>query len=388
MPETVAFAGNARYGAGGQGEFLRQMTAALGGRDGAVIYARDPGPIPNGVAVPRGVAARTALAAILSVPGVRGRDDWTTLIDDRDFDAGVARLRGRASIFDGVMGQCAISAAAAKRDGAAIVVTSLNTHIDALADVIDRERARAGGGAPSFVHPAMRRRARREIAMADWIRVPSSHAAKSFAARGVDPARIAIVPLAVDLAHFQPVPVREGVFRVLSVAPVDLRKGTHYLLEAFTAAALSGAELEMIGGTGSRWARRLMARYARGHRNITLRNADVLRVPASETYGRASVVVHAAIEDGFGLVVAQAMASGRPVIVTDASGASELVTDGVNGFVVPAGSAAAIREKLELLASDPALLQRMSAEAPGAVAHLGYPAFGEAVLAFYRKVRA
>ncbi|MBA3949312.1 MAG: hypothetical protein H0X44_05135, partial [Acidobacteria bacterium] len=151
MPETVAFAGNARYGAGGQGEFLRQMTAALGGRAGAVIYARDPGPIPNGVAVPRGTAARAALAAIRSVPWVRGRDDWTTLIDDRDFDAGVARLRGRASIFDGVMGQCAISAAAARRDGAALVVTSLNTHIDALSEVLDRERARTRAAAPSFV---------------------------------------------------------------------------------------------------------------------------------------------------------------------------------------------------------------------------------------------
>lgn len=388
MPETIAFAGNARYGAGGQGEFLRQMTAALGGREGAVVYARDPGPIANGVAVPRGMATRAALAAIRSVPRLRGRDDWTTLIDDRDFDAGVARRRGRASIFDGVMGQCAISAAAARRDGAVIVVTSLNTHIDALAEVIDRERARTGSGAPSFVHPAMRRRARREIAMADWIRVPSSRAAESFAARGVHPARIAIVPPAVDLAHFQPVPVRDGVFRVMSVATIDPRKGAHYLLEAFTTAALPGAELEMVGGTGSRWARALMARYTRDHRHITVRNADVFGVPPSETYGRASVLVHAAIEDGFGLVVAQAMASGRPVIVTDASGASELVTDGVNGFVVPAGSAAAIREKLELLASDPALLQRMSWAAPAAVAHLGYPAFGEAVLAFYRKVSA
>lgn len=388
MTDTVAFAGNARHGAGGQGEFLRQMAAALGGRDGAVIYARDPGPIPNGVAVPRGLAARAALAAIRSVPIVRGRDDWTTLVDDRDFDAGVARRWRRTAIFDGVMGQCARSAAAARRAGAVIVLTSLNTHIDALATVFERERARAGAAVPSFVHPAMRRRARREIAMADWIRVPSSHAAESFADKGVDPARIAIVPLAVDLTHFQPVPVREEGFRVLSVATVDARKGAHYLLEAFTTAALAGAELEIIGGTGSRWARALMAQNTRGPHAITLRYADVLRAPASETYGRASVLVHAALEDGFGLVVPQALACGRPVIVTDATGASELVTDGVNGFVVPAGSASAIREKLELLASDRDLLRRMSARAPDAVAHLGYPAFREAVLAFYQKVSA
>jgi len=146
------------------------------------------------------------------------------------------------------------------------------------------------------------------------------------------------------------------------------------------------AELEIIGGTGSRWARDLVARSMRGRANITLRHADVMCVPVSETYGRASVLVHAALEDGFGLVVAQALASGRPVIVTDATGASELVEDGVNGFVVPAGSAAAIREKLELLASDAALARRMCEQAPRAVARLGYDTFAAAVLAFYREI--
>jgi glycosyltransferase involved in cell wall biosynthesis len=175
---------------------------------------------------------------------------------------------------------------------------------------------------------------------------------------------------------------------VLAVASIDLRKGPHYLLEAFSTARLRGAELELIGGTGSRWARALIERYTRAHANITLRQADVMTEPVSSTYGRASILVHAAVEDGYGLVVAQALASGRPVIVTDASGASELIADGVNGFVVPAGSASAIREKLELLAGDPDLLQRLSAQAPGSVAHLGYEAFREAVLAFYQKAAA
>lgn len=388
MRDTVAFAGNARYGAGGQGEFLRQMAAALGAREGATIYARDPGPSSNGVTVPHAAAARAALAGLRSLPWLRGRDDWATLIDDRDFDAGVARLCRPVSIFDGIMGQCATAAAAARRRGASVVITSLNTHIDALAGVLERERARAGVTAPSFVHPGMQRRARREIALADWIRVPSSRAAESFAGRGVDAARIHVIRPAVDLAHFRPVPVQSGPFRVLAVASIDVRKGPQYLLEAFCTARFHGAELELIGGTGSRWARALMERYMRGHANITLRQADVMQVPAAATYGRASILVHAAVEDGYGLVVAQALASGRPVIVTDAAGASELVTDGVNGFVVPAGSAAAIREKLELLADDRALLQRMSEQAPVAVAHLGYDAFSEAVLAFYRKVAA
>src|SRR5688572_29393638 len=99
MREHVVFAGNARSGIGGQGEFLRQMASALGACPHAAIYARDPGPVPNGVTVPRAAAARTAMRLLLSVPRLRGRDDWMSLIDDRDFDAGVARRLPQASLF-------------------------------------------------------------------------------------------------------------------------------------------------------------------------------------------------------------------------------------------------------------------------------------------------
>jgi hypothetical protein len=186
---AIAFAGNASYGRGGQGEFLRQMAAALGRADGAAIYAREPGPAAGGVPIVRRLRTRSALAALRRVPGLRGRDDWTTLLDDIDFDAGVTRVLSPAAIFDGVMGQCARAAAAARRGGARVVVTSLNTHIDALAAVLDAERARHPGAPRSFVHPAMQRRAQREIALADWIRVPSRRAAASFVDRGADPGR-------------------------------------------------------------------------------------------------------------------------------------------------------------------------------------------------------
>jgi len=384
---AVAFAGNAEAGRGGQGEFLRQMAFTLDAHPAAAVYARDPGACRAGITVPRQGWSRAVLSALRRVPRLRGRDDWTTLIDDLDFDAGVARRLGAVSIFDGIMGQAELASAAARRRGAALVVTSLNTHIDALASVIEQERARTRGAPRSFVHPRMQRRARRQIAMADWIRTPSRRAAGSFVERGADPSRVKVIRPGVDLTHFHPQPPRaDGPFRVLAVTSVDLRKGAHHLLESFVAARLPNAELEIIGGTGSRWARDLVARSMRGRANITLRHADVMCVPVSETYGRASVLVHAALEDGFGLVVAQALASGRPVIVTDATGASELVEDGVNGFVVPAGSAAAIREKLELLASDAALARRMCEQAPRAVARLGYDTFAAAVLAFYREI--
>lgn len=385
----IAFAGNARYGVGGQGEFLRQTAVALEREPAARVYARDPGPAAHGVSI---AAARTTgvmTSALQRLPVLRARPDWVTLLDDLDFDRRVARQLESVDLFDGVMGQSTLAAAAARRAGAAVIMTSLNTHIDALAAVLDRERVRSGGLAPSFVHPAMQRRVHRAIAEADWIRVLSQVAARSFAERGVPADRIRVIQAAVNLDHFRPCPPRrEGALRVLAVGSIEPRKGSHVLLEAFTTARLDHAELELVGGTGSRWSRRLVERYMRAHANVTLRHVDVMRTPAADTYGRASVLVHAALEDGFGLVVAQALAAGRPVIVSDATGASELVADGVNGFVVPAGSARAIADRLELLASDADLLERMSAAAPQAVAHLGYPDHARALTAFYREVLA
>ncbi len=72
---------------------------------------------------------------------------------------------------------------------------------------------------------------------------------------------------------------------------------------------------------------------------------------------RANVYVHPSFTDGFGYAVAEAMACGTPVIVTDETGMKEHVQEGANGFVVPCGNSQAIRDRLELLRD----LHRMNA---------------------------
>jgi glycosyltransferase involved in cell wall biosynthesis len=77
----------------------------------------------------------------------------------------------------------------------------------------------------------------------------------------------------------------------------------------------------------------------------------------------SDVLVLPSLSDAFGLVVTEALASGLPVIVTPNTGASELIEDGREGFVVPICQPDAIAEKLEMLHRDRERLVEMSRRA-------------------------
>ena len=65
------------------------------------------------------------------------------------------------------------------------------------------------------------------------------------------------------------------------------------------------------------------------------------------------------------------MASGLPVIVTRNTGAADLIQDGKNGYVVPAGDPDAIRDRLAHLAAHPALLREIGCAARETMAASG-----------------
>ena len=71
------------------------------------------------------------------------------------------------------------------------------------------------------------------------------------------------------------------------------------------------------------------------------------------------------------LVIAQAMACGLPVVATEATGVGELVTDGVEGLVVPAGDSPALAAALECLLGDPERAAEMGAAGRRRVVKLG-----------------
>jgi glycosyltransferase involved in cell wall biosynthesis len=163
----------------------------------------------------------------------------------------------------------------------------------------------------------------------------------------VDEEKLVVCPLGVNLDLFHPRQrPDDDVFRIVFVGQITQRKGISYLVEAFRRASIPRSELVLVGrpiGSADPWAR------IPGVRHIPL----MPRTQLPAVYANADVYVLPSLVEGFGLTALEAMASGLPVVLSEHTFGSDIVTDGVDGYVVPIRDPESIAERLRLLAADP-----------------------------------
>jgi glycosyltransferase involved in cell wall biosynthesis len=203
---------------------------------------------------------------------------------------------------------------------------------------------------------------------ADLITVPSNFAAQSFTEMGVPAGKIRTIPLGVRLEKFRP----EGepsceTFEVLFAGSVSLRKGVPYLLEAFAKVRHPHKRLRFVGAI-SEEIRPILEHLPKEHVEFL----GAMPQPQLASWMQKShVLVLPSIEDGFGMVLSQAMATGCPVIASTNTGGPDIVTDEKEGFVVPIRDPEALTDRMQQLVDDPDLRQRMSEASLQRVKSLG-----------------
>lgn len=204
--------------------------------------------------------------------------------------------------------------------------------------------------------------------LADRITVPSNFALESFVEMGVPREKLRRIPYGVRLDRFQPVlEPPTDTFEVVFVGGVSLRKGFPYLLQAFDRVRHPRKRLRVVGAVQKEM-RPVLA-------SLPTENVEFLGLlPQAElpaVLSSSHLFVLPSIEEGLALVQGQAMACGCPVLASTNTGAADLLTDGEEGFIVPIRDADALVARMQQVADDPALQQRMRAAALARVQHLG-----------------
>jgi len=178
--------------------------------------------------------------------------------------------------------------------------------------------------------------------------------------------RLQVIHNGVDCKKFSPLPLPSHG-PVVCVANFTMQKGHRILLEAVARLVpeFPGLQVELAGGGPMR--DELLARASwlgLANRVAFLRTVQDVR----PVLARASMFVLPALWEGLGLAVLEAMAMGRPVIVTDVDGLREIVTHERDGLVVQSGDVEAVAEAIARLLRDRDLAQRLGAAARARVA--------------------
>jgi glycosyltransferase involved in cell wall biosynthesis len=193
---------------------------------------------------------------------------------------------------------------------------------------------------------------RRALRLADFVFALSPYTLRGLAGQ-VDPARAALAYCGVDTQLFQP-GASSGRY-LLSVGRLsDPRKNAALLLEAYAALVARLPDAPDLWIAGEPPTREVQATLAERGLSDRVRLLGVKPVQElAELYRGACAFVLSSDEEGLGIVLLEAMASGLAVVSTRCGGPEAVVEDGVTGVLVPVGDARALSSALATLLGSP-----------------------------------
>jgi phosphatidylinositol alpha-mannosyltransferase len=224
------------------------------------------------------------------------------------------------------------------------------------------------------------------------VRIAVSEAA-AWTARRFYGGRYRIIPNGVHLDPSAPAPAATGeetrsadtqALRILFIGQAVERKGLPVLLRAFEALRDQvPATLTLVGAAPEEVAHmmlddrgvRALGKVSEARKLAELDSAQVLCAPS----------LHG---ESFGMILTEAFAASTPVLASDIPGYRDVVRDGLDGLLVPAGDALALAEALRRLALDQRLCARMADAAHERAARFAWPHVAAEVMDSYEQARA
>ena len=221
-----------------------------------------------------------------------------------------------------------------------------------------------------------------EYEISDYIVVPSNFVKKTFLEKGINSEKIFVNPYGVNLADFKRVEIKKDKFRIIFVGLASFQKGFQYLLMAMDLLKEKDIELWHVGNISDE-----------------IKNLDYLKPnikyhgskPQNELfkyYNNCDIFVLPSIQDGFGMVILQAMACGLPVICSTNTGIENILSNmGKEGFIIPIRDPNAIAERvLELYENNTLRIKMGNAAAKRVTSGFTWDDYGKRYRYFLNKI--
>ena len=300
------------------------------------------------------------------------------------YDRSVAKSYGTADIIHCWSSYFLNTLRLAKKLGSIAIVDRASAHILSQKAILKEEYDCIGVKIKLIDHKIIGKELQ-EYEEADYISIPSHFVKRTFLEHGISEKKLIHIPYGVDLGDFRPIPKEDKIFRIIHCGAISIQKGVHYLLQAFYELNLPDAELWLIGGMNDE-IKHFLEKYDNGrvfHKGPYHQN-ELYRY-----YSQGSVFCLASIQEGFGMVLPQAMACRLPAICTTNTAGEDIIRDEIDGFIVPIRDVGALKEKILFMYENPERCREMGESAQLRVqSGFSWDDYGGKMIGEYQKVLA
>jgi phosphatidyl-myo-inositol alpha-mannosyltransferase len=207
------------------------------------------------------------------------------------------------------------------------------------------------------------------------------------------PSSYEIIPNGVEMENFSPLipplpQFKDGKTNILFVGRLEKRKGLEYLLKAYRVIKPDCPDCRLIiVGPGTR----LRGKYQKMVRDADV--GDVLFVGGVDEKEKARYFSTADIfcapatgHESFGIVLLEAMATGKPVVASNIPGYASVITDGVEGLLVPPKQEVPLAQALAHLMKNKSLSQEMGRRGLSKAEAYGWDKVSRRVMDYYNQI--
>jgi len=241
----------------------------------------------------------------------------------------------------------------AKKNKIKTVLYQRTAHVNYSISVLENERDKRNYKT-GYLNDALNTRRLKCINNVDFILAHSQFVKDTDIANGFNEKNVRVVYGCVDTEIYKPLDLKQKQnMIILFVGHDPVLKGVFYLLDAWRLIQkkVDNAELWIVGSNHAP-----ISDLYRELKNVKYIGYQPEMV---KIYQKSSLLVQPSLVDAGPKAVTEGMACGLPVVVSNAIGYSEIIEDGVNGYVIPARNHIELAKKLEYCIAHPLALKKM-----------------------------